>query len=356
MYSMEKMPLISVIIPVYNVEKYLPQCIESVINQTYTNLEIILVNDGSKDNSLNICEQYGENDKRIIILDQTNRGLSDARNSGIDIAKGKYISFLDSDDWLELDTFERAVSVAEDKRLELVFWQFIKEFNNKSVPYKGVFTQDTYFDGEQLKHLHRRIAGPLGSEMKYPQLIDSFVSAWGKLFLLSKIKDNNLKFIDTKIIGSEDIFFSFQYMGKIVNAYYLHEYLIHYRKDNPTSITKTHGSSLYPRFCNLFEYLIREIESNNYDEDFKRGLNNRVGISMMNIGLSETSKKNSASIIHKIKSMTSYLNNPIYIDAYKTFDFSSLQPHWYIYFYMCKLKSGFGIYLMLKLMRLFVNK
>lgn len=353
---MENQPLISVVIPVYNVEKYLRQCLDSVVNQTYSNLEIILVNDGSKDGSLNICKRYAEKDSRIIILDQANQGLSGARNSGIDIAKGKYISFLDSDDWIELNAFEKAGSVAEAKELDLVFWQFVKEFDNKSVQYQGLFNEYTYFDSENLKQLHRRIAGPLGQEMKNPQLIDSFVSAWGKLFLLSKIRDNKLQFVDTKIIGSEDIFFSFQYFGKIESAYYLHEYLLHYRKDNPTSLTKSHGSTLFPRYCNLFQYLTREIESNNYDEEFKMGLNNRIGISMMNIGLSETSKKNSASTKSKIKLLTSYLNNPIYINAYKTFDFYSLRPHWYIYFYMCKLKSGFGTYMMLKLMRLFVNK
>ena len=98
--------LISVIIPIYKVEKYLKKCIDSVINQTYKNLEIILVNDGSPDKCKEICEEYEKNDNRIVIINKENGGLSDARNAGIDIAKGKYISFIDSDDYVSDDYIE----------------------------------------------------------------------------------------------------------------------------------------------------------------------------------------------------------------------------------------------------------
>ncbi|HFU4059843.1 TPA: glycosyltransferase family 2 protein [Streptococcus suis] len=99
-------PLISVIIPIYNVEKYLARCLDSVVNQTHTNLEIILVNDGTPDGSVAIAEAYQEKDKRIKLLHQENAGLSEARNTGIAAATGDYIAFLDSDDWLELDAYE----------------------------------------------------------------------------------------------------------------------------------------------------------------------------------------------------------------------------------------------------------
>ncbi|HFI0458074.1 TPA: glycosyltransferase family 2 protein [Streptococcus suis] len=99
-------PLISVIIPIYNVEKYLERCLDSVVNQTFTNLEIILVNDGTPDGSVAIAEAYQEKDKRIKLIHQENAGLSEARNTGIVAATGDYIAFLDSDDWLELDAYE----------------------------------------------------------------------------------------------------------------------------------------------------------------------------------------------------------------------------------------------------------
>ena len=99
-------PLISVIVPVYNVEEYLPKCLESIINQTYKNLEIILVDDGSTDNSGIICEDYAEKDKRIKVVHQTNLGISAARNAGLDLCSGDYITFVDSDDYIECDEIE----------------------------------------------------------------------------------------------------------------------------------------------------------------------------------------------------------------------------------------------------------
>ena len=99
----EENDLISVVIPVYNVEQYLPKCIESIMNQTYKNLEIILVNDGSTDGSQKICEEYKSIDNRIKIINKENGGLSDARNVGIDNSSGNYITFIDSDDYIDDD-------------------------------------------------------------------------------------------------------------------------------------------------------------------------------------------------------------------------------------------------------------
>lgn len=107
-------PLISVIIPIYYVEKYLARCLDSVIHQSYTNLEIILVNDGTPDGSVAIAEAYQEKDKRIKLIHQENAGLSEARNTGIAAATGDYIAFLDSDDWLELDAYEYLLQLLVD--------------------------------------------------------------------------------------------------------------------------------------------------------------------------------------------------------------------------------------------------
>ena len=111
--------LVSVIIPVYNVEKYIKPCIESIINQTYKNLEIILVDDGSTDSSGLICDEYSERDNRIKVIHQKNRGLSGARNSGIEIAKGEFLSFVDSDDFLDLRFFKEMMQKAEKEKSDI---------------------------------------------------------------------------------------------------------------------------------------------------------------------------------------------------------------------------------------------
>ena len=115
--------LVSIIIPIYNVEKYLTKCIESVINQTYKNLEIILVNDGSTDNSKEIIDKYSLIDSRIKVINKKNGGLSEARNAGIEIAKGDYIGFLDSDDWIELNMYEK-------------LYKYIKQENTYHILFK----------------------------------------------------------------------------------------------------------------------------------------------------------------------------------------------------------------------------
>ena len=121
---MEKEDLISIVIPVYKVEKYLEKCVESVINQTYKNLEILLVNDGSPDNCPKICDEYAQKDNRIKVIHKENGGLSDARNAGIDVATGKYITFIDSDDYISNDYVEYMYNLAQKHNAQIATCEF----------------------------------------------------------------------------------------------------------------------------------------------------------------------------------------------------------------------------------------
>ena len=112
--------LVSVIVPVYNVEEYLARCVDSILAQTYSNLEVILVDDGAKDSSGSICDAYAEKDPRIRVIHKENGGLSSARNAGIDVAKGEYLEFVDSDDWIEPDGVESMLALALTHQTELV--------------------------------------------------------------------------------------------------------------------------------------------------------------------------------------------------------------------------------------------
>lgn len=117
---MEQKPLISVIVPIYRVERYLSKCVESILNQTYRHLEIILVDDGSPDGSGAICDEFAEKDSRIWVIHKENGGLSDARNAGIEIAKGTYLAFVDGDDWIEPDMYEAMLSLMEKYGVKIV--------------------------------------------------------------------------------------------------------------------------------------------------------------------------------------------------------------------------------------------
>ena len=135
--------MISVIVPVYKVEQYLPKCIESIINQTYQKLEIILVDDGSPDNCGNICEEYAKNDKRIKVFHKENGGLSDVRNYGIARANGEYLAFVDSDDWIDSDMYETLINLAEENKADIVNSGYYFDFPHKIVPATSI---DKKFD------------------------------------------------------------------------------------------------------------------------------------------------------------------------------------------------------------------
>ncbi len=132
---MNKEPLISIIVPLYNAEKYLSRCIEALLNQTYENLEIILVNDGSKDNTLNICREWEQKDNRIVIVDKKNGGAADARNHGLDVCTGDYIGFVDGDDFFAEDMFEVLLQDCLSSDKEIACCNRINRYNDKDVKY-----------------------------------------------------------------------------------------------------------------------------------------------------------------------------------------------------------------------------
>lgn len=127
-------PILSIIVPVYNVEEYLPKCLDSICNQSFKDFELILVNDGSTDNSYNICNAYSKKDKRIIIVNKQNGGLSSARNAGIELATGEYIGFVDSDDWIDLDMYELLINNIKKNDADIAIC------NDKKVVNKNVLS------------------------------------------------------------------------------------------------------------------------------------------------------------------------------------------------------------------------
>ncbi len=148
------MPKISIIVPVYKVEKYIHQCIDSILKQTFTDIELILVDDGSPDSCGKICDEYAVKDRRVKVIHKENGGLSDARNTGVKCAKGEYISFVDSDDWIAPNALEEALWQMLKNEVDMLKFGFIKTDGRKSktVTFKEnkIFDKDLfgkYFDG-----------------------------------------------------------------------------------------------------------------------------------------------------------------------------------------------------------------
>lgn len=152
--------LVSVIVPIYNVKEYLEQCLDSICNQTYNNLQIILVDDGSTDCSLKICQKYAELDNRIKIIHKENGGLVSARKAGLKVAKGDYISFIDGDDWIDIDMFENLLNLFSDKTPDIISFGAIEEYGGYSKKITNNISEGLYIS-ESIDDLKKNI--PMGS-------------------------------------------------------------------------------------------------------------------------------------------------------------------------------------------------
>ena len=310
------MPKISIIVPVYNVERYLRQCLDSLINQTFSDIEIICVNDGTPDESLRILEEYAKADRRIKIISQSNLGLSDARNAGLKLVLGEYIMFVDSDDWLELDTCEVALNEAKSENADVVFWGYMREFSDKSKPKTFFDDEKIVFDESIVKEkLYRRFFGIINEELKRPELIDAIVTAWGKLFKADLILDNKIEFVDTKIIGTEDLLFNIYAFNYVNRAVYLNKTYNHYRRNNETSLSKTYRKDLFNCWQKLFGKIGEYIDENSLGDEYKVALNNRICISIVGLGRNALQSKTSGK--EQRKSISEILNSDMYRKAYK---------------------------------------
>ena len=195
-------PIISVIIPVYNSEKYLSRCIDSVLGQTFNDFEILLIDDGSKDNSGKICDEYALNDKRIKVFHNSNKGVSCARNFGLDHAKGEYISFIDSDDWIGPDFFKDFLG-KEGDCYDICFQNYVLHNPDGSCQVKEL-------------HPYNRKERPVDDVILYLLKEVKFGWAWIKLFRASIISKYNLRF-DENVSLREDELFALRYC-KYINS------------------------------------------------------------------------------------------------------------------------------------------
>ena len=226
------MPKVSVIVPIYNVEKYLEKCINSLLSQTLEDIQIILVNDGSKDNSGNIAKEYEKNNKnRIIYVEKENGGLSDARNYGLKYATGDFIAFLDSDDYIEKNAYEEMYNKAIEENSDYVECDFIWEFPNKI----RVDKQYPYKNKKEMLSFVR-------------------VVAWNKLIKRQLITDNNLEF--PKGLRYEDVEFTYKLIPFINKFAYVDKPFIHYvqRKGSIANVQNERTAEIFTVLDNVIEF------------------------------------------------------------------------------------------------------
>ncbi|MGD6831881.1 glycosyltransferase family 2 protein [Sutcliffiella halmapala] len=347
------MPKISIIVPVYNTEKYLRQCFDSLINQTFRDIEIIAVNDGSQDGSIEILNKYKEKDKRIVVLDLENQGPSGARNSGLEEAKGEFVMFVDSDDWMNLDTCEKVYYEAKINDADTVLFCYTSESSSGSVE-KYLFENEkkTFNEQEVFDELFCGVLGLKGEKLKNPKKLDALVSVWAKLYKTKIIKENNLSYIDLKLVPSECQLFNLQYMEHSKRVVYLNECLYHYRRNNVTSFTKGYREDLFKKWLYWIDYVNEYLEKNINNESVYDAYYSRICFSVIPLSGNSMKQKTFKKTYTELRKI---LNNAHYKEAYNKFDYKKLPIHWKVYFLLAKYRIVLGFYGMSKVMRMMIE-
>lgn len=256
---------VSVVVPIYNVELYLEECMDSIVNQTLTDIEIICINDGSTDNSLEILEKYAEKDSRIQVITQENGGHAVATNRGMDLATGKYLFLMDSDDTLDLEALEKTYNAAEEKDVDFVLFKAINYDDSK----------DKYYESEfySMNMLANRVGDNIFNFDDVGELaLHMAVTPWTKLYNRKFIMDLGLRFPEGLIF--EDNIFFWEVLLSAEKIYFLKEFLFK-RRWYDSSSTKA-GDKRFIDSIVVYSMIIDVVKHHNHlDDTFKRRLYNR---------------------------------------------------------------------------------
>ncbi|WP_394871368.1 glycosyltransferase family 2 protein [Clostridium butyricum] len=335
---------VTIIVPIYNIEKYLKRCIESIINQSYANIEIILVNDGSTDNSKKIIGEFSDMDKRIKIINKTNGGLSSARNAGLGISSGDYIMFVDGDDWIDKNCVEKCLDNIEEDT-DAVLFPYIREYVGKSIKNEIYVNYKMHFKDEEVKEkILKRLFGINGEDLKRPDRLEDISTAWGKMYKANLIEDE--KFTDTQIIGTEDLWFNVNVFLKAKYVVFTKDTYYHYYKENEASLTKKYNPYLFERWKILYKYMERFIYENKLGNDSILLLNNRKIINLL--ALNRNIINSNLRFIDKKNYINDILKNDIYIEPFKNFQFSKMNIKWRVFYKACYYNKIYLVYFITK--------
>lgn len=252
---MGDMGLVSVVVPVYNSEVFLERCVNSILNQTYNNIEVILINDGSNDSSGEICDLLARQDKRVKVLHQPNSGVSTARNNGINKAKGKFIQFVDSDDYIE-DIMTEILIKEMNKELDIVMCGYKRiniDTNGKEIITNSNVYKKSYINKKEFLE---------DFGVYFKDMYINFI--WNKLYRADIIKDNDI-YYDKSIGWGEDLIFNLSYLKYCDKISIIEDLFYNYVNYNDGSITSTFNKNLYSNqqsmYTNIRKFLI---ENNSY--------------------------------------------------------------------------------------------
>lgn len=325
-----KKPLVSIIVPVYNTAAYLPQCLESLIQQRYDQIEILLINDGSTDGSRAICKTYRAKDSRIQLYEKENEGHMKACRDGFEKASGEYVMFVDSDDWIEPNTIELCIRKIEEEDSDCVLFSYQKEYDTQSIA-NPIFP--TEYSLKMETELHRRMVGPIETELRYPHRIDNPVTLWGKLYRKNVV--NQGRFISERVTGTaDDVLFNIYALRNCKRISYIDQCLYHYRKTNASSITSKHQTDLAEKWEVLYDMIEEELREEENPPLYWEAYYNRISCGFIGLGLNLI--RCEESIHWKAEKIKEILQRERYREAMDRLKIQYMPIHWRIFFRLCR--------------------
>lgn len=245
------MSKVSVLIPIYNVEKYLNQCLYSVVNQTLQDIEIICINDGSTDSSPAIINEYAAKDSRIKVIDKPNSGYGHSMNQGLKLAQGEYIGIVESDDFAELNMFETLYDKAKSVGADIVKSNYWSQVRNEAI-FSEYLKQEPY----------GTIFSPRADD---PKILCCFPNIWSGIYKREFLQTNNIYFNETPGASYQDVAFSFKALSCAEKVFLIREAFLHYRRDNPNASVKSKKKAfcIFDEFDEIKNFLSQHKEFNN---------------------------------------------------------------------------------------------
>lgn len=335
---------LSIIIPIYKVEKYLDKCVQSAINQTLQDIEIILVDDESPDGCPQMCDEYAKQDSRIKVVHKKNGGLGFARNSGLEVATGEYVTFLDSDDFVDLCTYEHLYTLAKKHCLDVIYFKF-KRFTDEADVTVGQITNEiTEYSGESIKELMLDI---ISSEPSAKIDHKIHCSSCTAMYHMAIINENNVRFHSERELISEDMIFNLDYLKHTKHVAFYNGEHYHYRV-NPTSLTSAVRTDRFSENYKQYIYLIENL--NRWGVNSKNG---KERCARFFIGYSRTaiSQLLSSNLTKKQKKewLSTILSNETWDDLKNSYNWKRLPKYQKIFFWACIKKNFFMLDLICKM-------
>lgn len=344
-----KKTLISFIVPVYNAEQYLNTCIDSILLQTFRDIELILVNDGSTDNSGKICDTYASKDKRVKVFHKENGGTHTARNLGIQNSSGTYLTFCDPDDWYSTETVEYISKYLLEENLDVLRFNYIKEFDGYSVKKKNTFLLEKSYDTNGCKELRRQTVGLVRDELSHPENFNFLSSVCFGVYKREIIITNKLEFDNIREIATfSDGLFNIKFL-KYANTFrFLDQGFYHYRKTNASSATSNHRQNFMQKQLIMHEKL-KDYIADDFNSQMVLAFNNRLSYSVME--MCNNSLKSNLNFTRKYKEIKQILKNQRLKEANEKFDIKYLPLKWQAYYIFVKNGITPAVYLMTWVLR-----